>query len=477
MADELIPAGPVDSSRVPDQPAEAIRWHERAAELLTEKANGHRWEAARLIASELDNGKTQRALAEEIGKSKSHVVYMAMTWNEFGHHGDQERSFDSYYQEVKSKPPELTPADVPLKSDSTDKTEPDSDDADWDEWDTDPMLGTPPSPPRPVAKPSSASETSPSQTSPKLSAPSSDDDVDWDAIPEPDPTPDPPVAPTKSPPIMLSLRTHTGEEVPYPKPQAKATFNETTGEGISWAAWSWNPVTGCLHGCDYCYARSIAARYVDTYPAGFTPVFHHDPDNGYTRLDAPANTVIPAAHRNDEAYERVFVCSMADLYGRWVPDEWIKQVHESMLATPSWQYILLTKFPARYVGLDIPPKAWVGTSVDEQKRVRIAQEAMSKVDGGMIRWLSLEPLREPLEFDDLSMFDWVVIGAQTATRQPDGPVDAFVPDWPWWFRLALQAHEAGCKVHIKPNLFNGRPGVMPNEYPVSMVSALEPDPF
>ena len=46
-----------------------------------------------------------------------------------------------------------------------------------------------------------------------------------------------------------------------------------------------------------------------------------------------------------------------------------------MLASPRWEYLLLTKFPARYVGLDMPPAAWVGTSVDEQKRVRIAENA------------------------------------------------------------------------------------------------------
>lgn len=24
---------------------------------------------------------------------------------------------------------------------------------------------------------------------------------------------------------------------------------------------TWNPVTGCLHGCEYCYARGIANRF------------------------------------------------------------------------------------------------------------------------------------------------------------------------------------------------------------------------
>jgi len=275
------------------------------------------------------------------------------------------------------------------------------------------------------------------------------------AMPKPEPTPKPTA-------VMLTLRTNDGAEVKYPQPQSKATFNESKGDGISWAGWSWNPVTGCLHGCNYCYAREIATsdRFRAAYPVGFTPLFHHE------RLDAPANTVIPAAHRDDPAYQRVFVCSMADLYGRWVPQEWIDQVHASMCANPAWQYITLTKFPKRYVGLDMPPGAWIGTSVDEQKRVRIAEDAFREIDGGRVKWLSLEPLLEPLEFTDLSMFDWVVIGAQTETRQPSGVVPAFAPPFEWVARIVAQAREAGCRVHLKPNLSNGRPGMqMPDEYP------------
>lgn len=114
----------------------------------------------------------------------------------------------------------------------------------------------------------------------------------------------------------------------------------------------------------------------------------------------------------------------------------------------------MTKFPDRYVGLPMPARAWVGTSVDEQNRVRIAERAMRQLDRTQVRtWLSLEPLLEPLTFKDLSMFDWVVIGAQTATNQPGcGRVPAFSPPAEWVLRITDQALEAGCRVHWKPNL-------------------------
>jgi protein gp37 len=264
----------------------------------------------------------------------------------------------------------------------------------------------------------------------------------------------------------LVLRTHDGAPVRYPRPKSKPTFNLTRGEGVSWARWTWNCITGCLHGCEFCYAREIAlsGRFTGRYPAGFTPVFHPE------RLQAPQNTVIPAAHREDPAWRQVFSGSMADNYGRWVPEEWVQQIHAAMLASPQWQYITLTRFPARYVGLDMPPGAWAGTSVDEQKRVRIAEDAFRQLKSGTVRWLSLEPLRELLTFTDLSMFDWVVIGAQSATRQPGGPVPAFAPPFDWVARIYAQAREAGCKVHLKPNLLGKTssqlPGMqLPDEYP------------
>jgi len=118
----------------------------------------------------------------------------------------------------------------------------------------------------------------------------------------------------------------------------------------------------------------------------------------------------------------------------------------------------------------LPSTGWIGASVDEQKRVSVTEQTFAQIEGVAVKWLSLEPLLGPLEFTDLSMFDWVVIGAQTETRQPSGVLPAFAPKFEWVLAIVDQARAAGCKVHMKPNLL-GRvhaqsPGMeLLNEYP------------
>ena len=150
-------------------------------------------------------------------------------------------------------------------------------------------------------------------------------------------------------------------------------MNKQGRDGIGWCDYTWNPITGCLHGCEYCYARKIAERfggyskrsaieYGNTYtayssnaiickldvpllkdtprgeqiapfPFGFDPTFYK------YRLGEPAKVKIPS---------KIFVCSMADLFGEWIPDEWIKEVFEACEAAPQHSYIFLTKNPERY---------------------------------------------------------------------------------------------------------------------------------
>jgi hypothetical protein len=88
-------------------------------------------------------------------------------------------------------------------------------------------------------------------------------------------------------------------------------------------------------------------------------------------------------------------------------------------------------------------------------------------------------LLAPLEFTDLSMFDWIVIGSQSATDQPDGRVAEFAPPFRWVARLVAQAEEAGCRVYLKPNLLGvpnpQSPGMtLPQEEPMQPAAAPQP---
>ena len=222
-------------------------------------------------------------------------------------------------------------------------------------------------------------------------------------------------------------------------------FNHTNAS-VDWAWWTWNPVTGCLHDCEYCYARDIANRY---YPEKFEPTFHRD------RLHAPHATKVPPEAATDMRAKSVFVCSMADLFGKWVPQAWIDAVLAEVRAAPQWNFLFLTKFPQRLASLEWPPNAWVGTTVDRQYRVAIAEKAFRKVNAS-VKWLSCEPLLEDLHFTSVAMFDWVVLGGASASTQ----TPAFQPSWSWVEHLLGQARLAKCLVYMKPNLT-----VRSQEYP------------
>jgi protein gp37 len=231
-------------------------------------------------------------------------------------------------------------------------------------------------------------------------------------------------------------------------------FNDQNdNENIEWALWSWNPVTGCEHNCPYCYARDIANRF---YEQKFVPSFWPE------RLHAPFNTPFPEAKAKEWiGHKNVFTCSMADLFGRWVPKEWIDAVLDAVRLSPQWNFLFLSKFPQRMAEFDFPDNAWVGTTVDCQARVANAEKAFAKIKA-KVKWLSCEPMIEPLNFKDLSMFSWVVIGGSSRSAE--------TPEWHpprrWVRDLQDKCDTFGIPYYEKSNLLERirlYPGDNPNE--------------
>jgi protein gp37 len=220
-------------------------------------------------------------------------------------------------------------------------------------------------------------------------------------------------------------------------------MNKQDSTSIEWAQWSWNPITGCKHDCPYCYARDIANRF---YKQKFDPSIYP------VRFSAPANTSVPAQAETDVAFKNVFTGSMADIFGRWVPDEWVRRVIDIVRDCPQWNFLFLTKFPQRVHEYEsnLPVNAWMGTTVDCQDRVANAERAFAKMTGGT-KWLSIEPMLTPLRFERLDLFDWIVIGGAS----PSSKTPKWVPPFDWISDLHQQARDSGCKIYHKDNLGMG----------------------
>lgn len=205
---------------------------------------------------------------------------------------------------------------------------------------------------------------------------------------------------------------------------------------IEWCDSTWNPVTGCFHDCEYCYARKVANRFGKWRP-GFS-------DESCTKLHTLENKIKgnpypylfePTLHKyrlkepeQKTKPQTIFVCSMADLFGHWVPEEWIEEVFRACEVVPQHRYLFLTKNPARYIELSKKGKLprrdnmWYGTTVTKP----IVPFFWSKFHH---TFLSIEPLLEDFSEDGAEnkrSVDWLIVGAETGQRK-----DKVTPEASW----------------------------------------------
>lgn len=216
---------------------------------------------------------------------------------------------------------------------------------------------------------------------------------------------------------------------------------------IDWCDSTWNPVTGCMHGCEYCYAKGIATRFggnalgvnhvlnepfiakgkAQPYPFGFVPTFHRYRLNEYSEKQG----------RN------IFVCSMADLFGSWVPDSWIEEVFATCEKASQHNYLFLTKNPKRYEELGekgmLPdsPNMWFGFSQTETINKSLY------IPAGNI-FVSVEPI---LKETRPCLTDWVIVGAETGRRK-----DKVIPKREWIEQIVEDCRKHGIPVFMKSSL-------------------------
>lgn len=212
--------------------------------------------------------------------------------------------------------------------------------------------------------------------------------------------------------------------------QAKYKNGEQIGRGIEWTDWTWNPVAGCLHECQWkmpdgtiatCYAKEIALKFKTAYPDGF--------ENHYWR---PGILQEPIAQKKPA---KIFIDSMSDLGGYWIPQAQAVEVLEICKQADWHTFQLLTKNPKRLTTYDLPSNVWAGFSTPpdfmwgkplsiQQQAAKITTDldAMRRVRA-RVKWCSVEPLSWDVApfFNDCGL-NWVVIGAASngpKKYQPD----------------------------------------------------------
>jgi len=246
---------------------------------------------------------------------------------------------------------------------------------------------------------------------------------------------------------------------------------------IEWCDTTWNPVSGCYHNCKYCYASRIARRFggasnyeIDASGEIIESMLMQESARVHV-LDEPI-TVNHFGKKTKAAYpyyfeptlfryrltepsqlekpRSIFVCSMGDLFGDWVPEKWILSVFDACLAVPQHRYLFLTKNPSRYVELASEGKLprednfWYGSTADNPSAPVFAAD-------GLNTFMCIEPITQPFGASNsdflVDWIDWVIFGAETGRR--NGKV---VPERSWIEAAVEQFQLAGKPIFMKDSM-------------------------
>ena len=178
------------------------------------------------------------------------------------------------------------------------------------------------------------------------------------------------------------------------------TLNKAKGRMFKSVGWTWNPLAGCNHACQYCYASQLMSRWGKDFIPKFRPNFLKDQ--------------MP----NDGSW--IFVGSMGDTFCKGVEDEWILKLFDFIKNDQSNNlYLLQTKNPRRFADFleqlnEIKHKVILGTTLETTEETpwskapntfgRSVQLGYLKEYEGFRTFLSLEPLAD---FNLEKMMVWI----------------------------------------------------------------------
>lgn len=247
---------------------------------------------------------------------------------------------------------------------------------------------------------------------------------------------------------------------------------------IEWTDATWNPIVAELPNgkigwhcekvspaCEHCYAAAMNMRNL---PARGTGLDYVRSSRDQVTIRIHEETLANPLHWKKR--RRIFVCSMTDLFGEFVPFELIDQVFAVMYDCQWHTFQLLTKRTKRaQMYFDSAPinriafMAW--SAMDERKRSIISvseiaadlrycwplanvqlgttaenQEWLDRrlphleASQAAMRFLSLEPLLGPITIPPTESIDWVIVGGESGPQ-----ARPMHPDWVRSLRDQCQA--------------------------------------
>ena len=215
-------------------------------------------------------------------------------------------------------------------------------------------------------------------------------------------------------------------------------MNPQGKDKIDWTDFTWNPISGCLHNCYYCYLKRM--RFFD-----MTPAFHP------TRLTEPAKEKKPSL---------IFTGSSADMFGDWVESWWIDEVLSAVMSCKQHTFQFLTKNPKRYsyvYNQDCFKNLWFGTTDDGRMETGLNISRLKESVTIPKRFVSFEPLLAEV-YPDLTDIQWVIIGADSNRGAKEPPIG-------WADKIIYEARKAESAVFIKDNY--NYPEII-KEFPIGM---------
>ena len=163
-------------------------------------------------------------------------------------------------------------------------------------------------------------------------------------------------------------------------------LTKSRGNMYSWLSHTWNPVKGCNFECDYCYVKKAVSRGYDAH----------------IRIDMGdlEETKIGKG-------KTIFIGSMADMWGEWIPKAWIEEVLTVCRAYADNVYVFQSKNPGRFSEFKFPHPArtLLGTTIETNRYPEGFQTKAPSIEERVGAMMNLYPSRRFVTMEPIMDFD------------------------------------------------------------------------